>query len=138
MRLRPGTGLKAGWDRAYQMGMPLRLLRQIFSVLLVVAYVSATVIAIAPAAKAAPGAMASGMTMQADQMGGMDDMPCKSKNMKSNCVTDAGCIFMLSLPAPHFDVGTPLAWAFVTFSMAAESVPGHSIKPLLGPPISRA
>jgi hypothetical protein len=139
VRLCPGTGLKVGWDRAYQMRMPLRLLRQIFSVLLVVAYVSAMVIAIAPAAKAAPGAMASGMTMQADQMGGgMDDMPCKSKTMKSNCVTDAGCIFMLSLPAPHVNVGTPLAWVFVTFSIAAESVPGHSITPLLGPPISRA
>jgi hypothetical protein len=121
------------------MGMPLRLLRQIVSVLLMVAYAGATIIAIAPAAKAAPGAIASGMIMQADQMGGgMGDMPCKSKTMKSNCVTDAGCIFMLSLPAPQYDIGTPLAWAFVTFAIAAESVPGHSIKPLLGPPISRA
>jgi hypothetical protein len=119
--------------------MPLRLLRQIFSVLLVVVYVSATIVAVAPAAKAAPGDAMGGMTMAANPMGGgMDDMPCKSKTMKSSCVTDGGCIFMLSLPAPHLDIGTPLAWASVTFPMVAESVPGHSIKPLLGPPISRA
>lgn len=117
----------------------MRLLRQIFSVLLVVAYVSAAIVAVPPVAKAASGAAMAGMTMQADHMGGgMDDMPCKSKGMKSSCVSDAGCIFMVSLPSPHLDLGTPLAWAFVKFPMVAESVPGHSIKPLLGPPISRA
>jgi hypothetical protein len=121
--------------------MPVRLLRQIFSVLLVVAYVSATIAAVAPAAKAVP-AMASGMThaMMTPMDNGTDGtmpMPCKSMN-PGGCVTDAGCIFMVSLPAPHLDIGTPLAWASVTFPMVAESVPGHSIKPLLGPPISRA
>lgn len=117
----------------------MRLLRQIFSVLLVVAYVSATIVAVAPAARAAPHDATADMIMSAGHMdGAMDDMPCKSKAMKSNCVTDAGCIFMLSLPTPHLDLGTPLAWAFVKFPIVAESVPGHSIKPLLGPPISRA
>ena len=118
------------------MRMPVRLLRQIFSVLLVVAYVSAAIVAVAPVANAAPHAMANGMTMPADGMDGKMPMPCKST--KSNCVTDAGCIFMVSLPAPQLDIGTPFAWAFVDFPMVAESVPGHSIKPLLGPPISRA
>jgi hypothetical protein len=120
--------------------MPLRLLRQIFSVLLVVAYVSATIFAVAPAAKAEPamaGGMAHAMMMPVDNgMDGKMPMPCKS--MKQGCVTDAGCIFMLSLPTPHLAIGTTLTWAFVTFPMAAETVPGHSIKPLLGPPISRA
>jgi len=116
------------------MGMPLRLLRQIFSVLLVVAYVSATIVAVAPAAKAAPMAHAM-MTPMDDGTDGTMPMPCKSMK-PGGCVTDAGCIFMLSLPAPHPDIGTPLTWAFVNFPMVAESVPGHSIKPLLGPPIS--
>ncbi len=118
------------------MRMPLRLLRQIFSVLLVVAYVSAAIVAVAPDTQAAP-AMKGGMTMQAkDGMGGAMPMPCKS--MKPGCVTDAGCIFMLSLPAPHLAFDTLLTWASVQYPIAAESVPGHSIKPLLGPPISRA
>src|SRR5690348_4275126 len=110
------------------MRMPLRLLRQVFSVLLVVAYVSATIVAVAPAAKATPGNAMAGMIMAAGQMGGgMGDMPCKSKGMKSSCVTDTGCIFMVSLPAPHLVIGIPLAWVFVNFSIAAASVPGHSI-----------
>ena len=139
MRLRPTAGLKAAQDRAYQMRMPMRLLRQIFSVLLVIAYMSATIVAVAPVAKAAPGDAMAGMTMQADHMGGdMDNMPCKSKGMKSSCVSDVGCVFMVSLPTPHLDLGTPLAWAVVKFPMVAESIPGHSIKPLLSPPISRA
>jgi hypothetical protein len=121
--------------------MPLRVLRQIFSVLLVVAYVSATIVAVAPATKAAP-AMAGGMAhaMMTPMDNGADGtmpMPCKSMK-PGGCVTDAGCIFMLSLPTPHLDIGTPLTWAFVNFPMVAETVPGHSIKPLLGPPISRA
>ena len=118
----------------------MRLLRQIFSVLVVVAYASATIVAVAPA-KAAP-AMASGMAnaMMSHTDNGMDGtmpMPCKSTK-PGGCVTDAGCIFMVSLPAPQLDLGNPLAWAFVNFSVVAETVPGHSIKPLLGPPISRA
>jgi hypothetical protein len=116
--------------------MPLRLLRQIFSVLLVVAYVGATMIAVAPDAKAAPAAM-HGMTMQAeDGTGGT--MPMRCKSMKPGCVTDAGCIFMVSLPAPPTALGTSLAWVSVYYPMAAETVPGHTIMPLLGPPISRA
>ena len=47
-RLEPDPGA------TYQLRMPVRLLRQIFSVLLVVAYVSATVITVAPVANAAP------------------------------------------------------------------------------------
>jgi len=120
--------------------MALRLLRQIFSALLVLAYVSATIVAVVPAAKAAPAVandVGASMTPMDNGMDGTMPMPCKSMK-PGGCVTDAGCIFMVSLPAPHLDLGTPLVWAFVTFPMVTESVPGHSIKPLLGPPITRA
>ena len=134
-----GTGLNGRRRRMYQMRMPVRLLRQIFSTLLVVAYLSATIVAVAPAAKAAPvmaNGVASTMTMPTDDgMDGKMPMPCKSMK-PGGCVTDAGCIFMVSLPATHLDFGTPLVWAFVKFPMITESVPGHSIKPLLGPPIA--
>ena len=46
------------------MRMPVRLLRQIFSVLLVVVYVSATIITVAPVANAAPQEMSGAMTMK--------------------------------------------------------------------------
>jgi hypothetical protein len=117
--------------------MPVRLLRQIFSVLLVVAYVSATILTTAPGADAAPPAMANGMMMTTGQAGDAMPMPC-SKGMKSSCVTELGCIFMVSLPAAHFGGATTIAWSAVTYTVAKEFLRGHSIKPALGPPISRA
>jgi hypothetical protein len=133
-------GFECLQNRTYQMRMPVRLLRQIFSALLVVAYLSSTIVAVAPAAKAAPAMASEASTTMMPMDHGMDGvmpMPCKS--MKPvGCVTDAGCIFMVSLLAPHLYPGTPLAWDFVKFPMVTESVPSHSIKPLLGPPIVRA
>ena len=78
----------------------MRLLRQIFSVLLMAAYVSATVLTAAPGANAAPPAMADGMMMTTGQAGDAMPMPC-SKGMKSSCIGGIGCIFMVSLPARH-------------------------------------
>ena len=113
----------------------MRLLRQIFSVLLMVAYVSATVLTVVPGANAAPPAMADGMMMTTDQAGDAMPMPC-SKGMKSSCVTDFGCIFMVSLPAAHFGVATRIAWSAITYTISDDFLRGHSIKPALGPPIS--
>ena len=118
--------------------MPVHLLRQIFSVLLVAAYVSATVLIGAPGANAAPPGMAAGgMMVTTGQGGDAMPMPC-SKGMKSSCVTELGCIFMVSLPAAHFGGATTIAWSAVTYTVAKEFLRGHSIKPALGPPISRA
>ena len=55
----------------------MRLLRQIFSMLLVAAYVSATIFAIAPVAYAAPSDMSGGMMMKTDGTGDQMPMPCK-------------------------------------------------------------
>jgi hypothetical protein len=116
--------------------MPVRLLRQIFSMLLVVAYVSATIVTTAPGANAAPPAMGDGMMMTTGQAGDAMPMPC-SKGMKSSCVSDFGCIFMVSLPPAHFGGATRIAWSAITYTVADEFLRGHSIKPALGPPISR-
>jgi hypothetical protein len=112
----------------------VRLFRQIFSVLLVAAYVSATILTVAPVAIAAP-AETPGMTMKT----GMSDrmpMPCE-KNMKPGCVTELGCIFMVSLPAPDLSLGAVITWSPATYSVAPDFLSGLSIPPLLGPPISR-
>jgi hypothetical protein len=105
--------------------MPVRLLRQIFSVLLMAAYVSATILTTVPGANAATG-----------QAGDAMPMPC-SKGMKSSCVSDFGCIFMVSLPAAHFGGATRITWSAVTYTVADDFLREHSIKPALGPPISR-
>jgi len=118
--------------------MPVRLFRRFFSILLLVAYVSATILTVVPTAMAAPGKMAggmAGMTVQADGSGDKMPMPCK---MKSDCVTEIGCIFMVSLPAPDLAVTTPVVWSAVSYSVSSEFLDGRSTKPLLGPPISRA
>ena len=115
----------------------MRLLRQIFSMLLVAAYVSATVLTAAPVANAASPAMADGMMMAPDQAGDAMPMPC-GKGMRSSCVTDFGCIFMLSLPAAHFGGATRIAWSTITYTIADDFLREHSIKPALCPPISRA
>ena len=114
----------------------MRLVRQIISVLLVAAYVSATVLTAAPGANAAPPAMSDGM-MMTGEAGDAMPMPC-SKGMKSSCMTDFGCIFMVSLPASHFGVATRIAWSAITYTISNDFLRGHSIKPALGPPISRA
>ena len=115
--------------------MPVRLFRQIFSVLLVTAYLSATFVAVAPVANAAPEAMTGGMMMMVqDGKGGEMPMPCKS--MKTGCVTELGCIFMVSLPAPDLSAGTPLAWSPVSYSVSPEFLNGRATKPALGPPRS--
>jgi len=131
--------LDPGCRATYLMRMPVRLLRRFLSVLLVVAYFSATILTVVPAALAAPARTAdgtmAGMMMKADGMGDKMPTPCK---MTPGCVTENGCIFMVSLLAPDLPVATPIVWSTIRYSMAAEFLDGRSTKPLLGPPISRA
>jgi hypothetical protein len=112
--------------------MPVRLLRKMISMLLVAAYLSATIFATAPAAFAAqPCDMSGGMTMR---HGTNDQMPCKG--LKTGCVTELGCVFMVSLPAPDLAVTAAIDWSPVTYTVSSEFLDGRSTKPALGPPRS--
>ena len=111
----------------------MRLLRRILSLLIVSAYLGATMLAVMPMASAAPAPM-SGMTHEQDGSGGK--MPCKG--MMPGCMTENGCIFMVSLPAPHLTVSTMIGWSLVNYVVADEFLRGRSPPPLLGPPRSRA
>ena len=116
--------------------MPVRLLRQILSLLIVTAYLGATVFQVAPvyAANADMSSSSSmnGMMHEHDSPG--DKMPCKG--MLPNCVTDLGCIFLLSLPAaPELNVFTRAAWLSVVYPGSSQFLHGRTIKPALGPPI---
>ena len=72
--------------------MPVKLLRQILTLLIVTAYIGATMLPAAPS-------FAASTQMHHAAMGGMmhdhqnpgDKMPCKG--MLPGCVTDLGCIF---------------------------------------------
>jgi hypothetical protein len=119
--------------------MPVKLLRQILALLIVTAYLGATVFQVAPvyAANADMSSSSSMNGMMHEQHGQGEQMPCKG--MLPNCVTDLGCIFLLSLPAaPELNVFTRTAWLSVIYPGSSQLLRGRSIKPALGPPIPLA
>jgi hypothetical protein len=125
--------LDPGQAATYQLRMPVRLLRQIISMLLVAAYLSATIFVTAPAAYAAPSELSGGMMMQ---HGTNDQMPMPCKGMKTGCVTELGCVFMVSLSPPDLTVTVAIDWSPVTYTGSSEFLDGRSTKPALGPPRS--
>jgi hypothetical protein len=114
--------------------MPVCLFRQILSMLLVAAYLSATILVTAPAAYAAPTDMPGGMMMK--QGGANDQKPMPCKGMKIGCVTELGCMFMMSLQAPDLTLTAMIDWLPVTYTVSSEFLDGRTTKPALGPPRS--
>ena len=114
--------------------MSVNLLRRILALLIVTAYVGATVFQVAPAHAANANMSSSSINgMMHEQDGQGDKMPCKG--MLPGCVTDLGCIFLVSLPAPNVTLFTVTAWSSVIYDKASDALPGRTIKPALGPPI---
>ena len=119
------------------MRMPVTLLRRIFALLIVTAYIGATVHQVAPTYAANSHTSGSSMAcMMHEPDGQTDKMPCKG--MLPNCMTDIGCIFLLTMPAPDPDLFTRTSWAAVIYDTASDALRGRTIKPALGPPISLA
>ena len=117
--------------------MPVKLLRRILVLLIVTAYIGATVFQVAPvfAASAATGSAAmNGMTHE--EPGHSDKMPCKGA--LPGCITDIGCIFLVSVPTPDLTLVTTTTWSSVIYDNASDALRGRTIKPALGPPISLA
>ena len=117
--------------------MPVKLLRQIFALLIVTSYVGATVLQAAPTYAAntnTSGSSINGTMHEHDSPG--DKMPCKG--MLPNCVTDIGCISLVSLLAPDLTLVAMTAWSPVIYDNTPEGSLGRTIKPALGPPISIA
>jgi hypothetical protein len=115
----------------------LKLLRRFLALLIVTAYVGATVLQAAPTYAAKPDmsyAAMGGMMHEQDSPG--DKMPCKG--MVPGCVTDLGCIFLVSLPAPNVTLFTVTAWSSVIYPGSDQWLRGRTIKPALGPPIPLA
>lgn len=112
----------------------MRRLRRIFALLIVSTYLSATILAVMPIANAAAAEMGSGMMHQQD--GTSHAMPCNGKI--PTCMTELGCVFMVSLPAPALAASTSIAWSPVIYSGSLDPLHGRTIRPALGPPIPRA
>ena len=113
--------------------MPVKLLRRILSLLIVTAYVGATMLPAAPgfAADAQNHAVVAGTAQHQDHP--RDTTPCKGK--MPGCVSDLGCIFLVSLPTPDLTLVTVTAWSSVSYDCAFQGLRGRTIKPALGPPI---
>jgi len=122
--------------------MLVTLLRRILAVMIVIAYVGATMLQVVPSYAANTGT--NHARMSHIDMGGMthdhnnpgDKMPCKG--MLPGCVTDLGCIFLVSLPPPDVALVTVTAWSSVSYDNRPQGLDGRTIKPALGPPISLA
>jgi len=113
----------------------LAVLLRVIALLILTAYASAATIQLAPLAQAMSGDMTTGMAHQ--QEAPTDRMPCKST--PSPCVGDLGCIFLVGLPAiPDPTLLTLTAWSMVHYRGSPHTLHGRSVKPAIGPPISRA
>jgi hypothetical protein len=134
---RPGGALIApGWRSTFER-MPVKLLRQTLALLIVTAYVGATMFQVAPTYAANADMSSAAMNgMMHEQDGQGDKMPCKG--MLPGCITELGCIFLVSLPSTDLTLVTVTAWSSVIYDNASEGLPGRTIKPALGPPISFA
>ena len=114
--------------------MPVKPLRQILTLLIMTAYIGATMLPAAPGHAANPGMSHSamgGMMHHLDHPG--DKTPCKGT--LPGCIGDLGCIFLVSLPAPDLTLVGVTAWSSVSYDNASPGLHGRTIKPALGPPI---
>jgi hypothetical protein len=117
--------------------MPVNLLRRIFALLIVTAYVGATMLQVAPTYAASSDMSRSSMAgMIHEPDGQTDKMPCKGT--LPNCMTDFGCIFLVTMPAPDLDLFTSTSWSSVIYDNGPNALRGRTTKPALGPPISLA
>ena len=115
--------------------MPVKLLRRILVLLIVTAYVGATVFQIAPVFAASAGTGSAAMNdMMHEEPGQGEKMPCKG--MLPGCITDIGCIFLVSVPTPDLTLVTMTTWSSVIYHNSSDALRGRTIKPALGPPIS--
>jgi len=115
----------------------VNLLRRIAALLIVTAYIGATMLQVAPTYAANTGMSGSSMAgMMHEPDGQTEKMPCKG--MLPNCMTDIGCIFLVTMPAPDLDLFTRTSWSSVIYDSASDALRGRTIKPALGPPISLA
>jgi hypothetical protein len=117
--------------------MSVKSLYRILALLVVAAYIGATMLQAAPTYVAnadMSGSTMNGMTHEQDGRG--DKMPCKG--MPPNCMTDIGCILLVSVPTPDLNLFTKTSWSSVIYDNASKALRGRTIKPALGPPISPA
>jgi hypothetical protein len=118
----------------YFQGVSMKLLRQIVTLLIVTAYIAATMLQTVPSYAAAADMTHAGRGgMIHDQHNPADKTPCKG--MLPSCITDVGCIFFVTLPPPGLTVLTVTAWSYVSYDNASQGLHGRTIKPALGPPI---
>src|SRR5262249_1337249 len=136
-RPRPEGRLDRSRAEPYFSGMLMKLLRQVLALLIVTAYIGATIVQAAPSyagtmhRAAMNHAAMGGMMHDHDNPG--DKIPCKG--MLPGCVSDLGCIFLVSLPARDLTFATVTAWSSVTYDHPFQGLHGRTIKPALGPPI---
>ena len=112
----------------------LTALRRLIAFLILTVYMSAAIIQHVPLAHAMSVDMSTGMAH--GQEGPPDRMPCNST--PAPCVTDLGCMFLVSVLTPDLTLFTRTAWLSVIYGNTSDALRGRTIEPALGPPITLA
>jgi hypothetical protein len=99
------------------------------ALLIVTAYIGATVFPAAPVFAASADKNGSSMNGMMHKQDGQDHkMPCKG--MLPGCVTDLGCVFLVSLPVPNVTLFTVTGWSSVLYTGSSQSLRGARSSPL--------
>jgi hypothetical protein len=113
-----------------------RLFSRILASFVAAAYLGAAMLQAAPSFATHTHNQAAIGGMVHDQDHPSEPMPCQGK--MRGCVSDLGCIFLVSLPAPDLTLVAVTAWSSVSYDNAFQGLRGRTIKPALGPPIPLA
>ena len=112
------------WTAAYSPRMSVKL-RRLLTLLIVTAYVGATIFQ-ARSSYAKAGMSHAAIThtamagMMQDQDNPGDRMPCKG--MLPGCISDLGCIFLLSVPTLDLNLFTMTRWSSVIYDNASGAI----------------
>ena len=116
--------------------MPVKPFSRILALLLAAAYIGARMLVSTPDGIGIDirSAAVNDRMPEKDVEG--DKMPCRCP--LPGCITDLGCVFLMSLAAPDLTLVTVTAWSLVTYPGSDQALRGRTIQPALGPPISLA
>ena len=108
----------------------LTVLRRVIALIILTAYVGAVMVQFVPLAHAMAG-------IAHHQDAPTDKIPCKGT--VSPCISDLGCVFLMGLATtPDPTLLTLTAWSAVQYPGSPDALQGRSVKPAIGPPITRA
>ena len=114
--------------------MRFSLIRRLFMMFVLGAFLCAGLVQSMPIAVAAPMDGMVGMSSATD-IGDNGSLPMPCKSNLPDCFSGIGCIFLVAIPPAYSPTATQLAWSRIVYASVTASRAGMSLEPDLGPPI---